>query len=127
METKEGFGVWLRRELTRREWKYPDLAQRTGVSTASISRWVNSVEVPSSENSIRIAEAFFVDPDDVLALAGHRVADKPFPPDDPITEIYRMMRGMRQTPDRIAGIRAIVQMFLETDRDTQGNRSITEA
>lgn len=127
MEFTETFGAWLRRELARLEWKYPELAQRTGVSTASISRWINGVEVPSSENSIRIAEAFFVDPDDVLALAGHRIADKPFPPDDPITEIYRMMRRMRQTPDRVAGIRAIVEMFLQTDREAQGKPLVTGA
>lgn len=114
--TEESLASWLRRQLGRREWKYGDLAERAGVSTASISRWVNGKELPSSENAIKLAEALDADPDDVLALAGHRDPDRPVPPDDPIRELYRMMQRMKKNPDRIETLRAIVERYLENDR-----------
>jgi transcriptional regulator with XRE-family HTH domain len=123
----ESFPAWLRHQLDRREWKPAELARRAGVSSAMISRWINGIDVPSPESCIRIAEVLNVDPDDVLGIAGHRIPDRPLPPDDPISEIYRMMRRMKRTPDRVMTLRRIVEAYLETDGASQESRLLQVA
>lgn len=86
-----------------------------------VSRWINGIDVPSPESCIRIAEVMNIDPDDVLGIAGHRIPDRPVPPDDPISEIARMMRRMKQSPDRLRTIQAIIETYLETDRESHNN------
>lgn len=117
----EPFPVWLRRQIARRDWKSAELARRAGVSSAMVSRWINGIDVPSPESCIRIAEVMNIDPDDVLGIAGHRIPDRPVPPDDPISEIARMMRRMKQSPDRLRTIQAIIETYLETDRESHNN------
>lgn len=122
MAVDKDIAGWIYRQLRRRGWKAADLVRESGIGSGRISEWMNGRGVPSPDNCIRLAETFNVDPDDVLALAGHRIPHEPFPPDDEISEIEHMMRRMRKTGDRVATIRAIVQMYLETDRDTQEGR-----
>jgi transcriptional regulator with XRE-family HTH domain len=117
MTTEQDFSSWLHAQLQRREWRAADLARRTGLNSGTISRWANAIDVPSPENCIRLADAFLLDPDDVLAVAGHRIADRPLPPDDPIAELIRMLRLIRPNQDRIGGLRAILEMYLEIDRE----------
>jgi transcriptional regulator with XRE-family HTH domain len=113
--------AWLRRQILRREWSAAELARRTGVSPTSVSRWLNGREIPSSDNARRIADAFYIDRDDVLARAGHRDPDDPFSPDDPISRLCRKLRQIRQSPDRLMTIDAILDTYLSTDRESQNN------
>lgn len=79
----ETFGVWLARQLRRREWTQADLARHTGISSGRISEWVRGTRLPNSESAIRLADALHEDADYVLALSGHR--PNAFAEDDPET------------------------------------------
>lgn len=118
MATEETLASWLRRELRSRKWNYGDLAERAGVSRASISRWANGVELPTSENARKLADALDAKQQFVLILAGHLDQEEPFPPDDPRTEITQMLHRIDPRPDRLATLKAILRDYLETDRDT---------
>lgn len=80
---QETFGVWLGRQLVRREWTQADLARRTGISSGRISEWVRGTRLPNSESAVRLADALHENPDYVLALTGHRPGA--FTDDDPDT------------------------------------------
>src|SRR6185295_9234152 len=118
---------YIRRQLKRRDWKQADLARESGIGSGRISEWMGGRGTPSPENCIRLAEAFNVDPDDLLALAGHRVPDRPLPPDDPRRELARMLNRIKPSPDRIAILRGILQTYLETDRESQYSRLVPAA
>ena len=64
-------GEFLDAELRARGWNNSDLAERCGRSPSTVSRWRNGHNPPSAQNCGRIAEAFGVEPDVVLRLAGH--------------------------------------------------------
>jgi transcriptional regulator with XRE-family HTH domain len=120
--TKETLASWLRHELARRDWKYADLAERAGVSRASISRWVNGIELPESKNAVKLADALDANPDDVLAMAGHRVPLKPLSPDDPVSRLTRKLKRVKLDATREKMIDRILDLYLETDSETQDNR-----
>jgi transcriptional regulator with XRE-family HTH domain len=65
---------FLRAELTARKWSNSRLARACGVSESLVSRWKNGHTVPTANNCTSIAEAFGVEPDYVLRLAGHMPA-----------------------------------------------------
>lgn len=117
--TGENFGAWLRHQMRRREWHQAEMARQSGLSSAVISRWLTGVNVPSPSNCLKLAETLFVSSDDVLAIAGHRIPDRPIADDDPISELTRMMKQMDPKPDRVNTLRAILQMYLETDHEPQ--------
>lgn len=66
------FGEWLRDEIDRKGWIPAMLADALGVPDGTVARWLNGARVPSSASCKRIAAALGVDPDLVLAHAGHR-------------------------------------------------------
>lgn len=127
MGAEESFPAWLRRQLLRRDWKSAELSRRSGVSSATVSRWVNGLEVPSPESCIRIAEVLNVDSDDVLGLAGHRIPTRPVAPDDPATRLSRLLKRVRWNGDRAKTIEAILETYLETDRESPRNRFLPAA
>lgn len=122
MATEKSLASWLRHELARRDWKYDDLAQRAGVSRASISRWVNGIELPESKNALKLADALDANPDDVLVMAGHRVPLKPMSPDDPVSRLTRKLMRVKLDATREKMIDGILDLYLETDRETQDSR-----
>jgi transcriptional regulator with XRE-family HTH domain len=117
VETGQGIPGWIRRQLARREWTAADLSRRTGVGTGRISEWMSGQRRPNPTSCIALAEAFGVDADDVLAIAGHRIPVEPVDPDDPRRRIDSLLRRVRLTPDRARTIEAILQTYLETDRE----------
>lgn len=46
----------LEENLERRGWSQTDLAERLGVSTAAVSRWLSGERTPSLEMAFRIEE-----------------------------------------------------------------------
>lgn len=123
----EDLAEWLRRQLARREWRAADLSRESGIATSRISDWLNRKRLPSPESCFRLAEALNVDPDDVLALAGHRVPTRPLPPDDPRTEIWAKLNRINPLPDRLKTIDLILDTYLETDRGSQKNALVHAA
>jgi transcriptional regulator with XRE-family HTH domain len=116
----EDIGAWIRRQLTRRDWKAADLSRRMGVSPGRISEWINSERRPSPASCVKLADAFGAELDDVLALAGHRIAAEPLQPDDPKTRVIALIRRVRLTPDRAAGLEATLQAWLALDHNGNG-------
>lgn len=122
MATEETLATWLRRELRSRDWNYGDLAERAGVSRASISRWANGIELPNSENARKLADVLNASQKFVLILAGHFDREEPPSPDDPVSKIERKMRRVRMTGDRVKMIDSILETYLETDSESQESR-----
>jgi transcriptional regulator with XRE-family HTH domain len=119
--TDRDIATWMRRQLDRREWSAADLARHIGMSPGRISEWLAGKRQPSSASCLRLADAFDADPDYVLALAGHRPATTPIPPDAELAELFAMLKRVRLTPDRLAGLKAQARAWLEIDRATPPN------
>lgn len=123
METKSrnhrDFGVWLDRQLSRREWSQADLARRLNVQNATVSRWISGVRQPDTESCERIADVLFLDVDEVLAIAGHRPCDIDIDPDAPGEQIAVMARRISWSEDRYESVRDLFTGWLERDRHKQ--------
>lgn len=73
MATNRGaFGEWLRQELDKRGLSQADFARRVGTSPGLVSNWINNRRVPDPASAERIADGLSMNPDVVLAAAGHR-------------------------------------------------------
>jgi transcriptional regulator with XRE-family HTH domain len=117
---QESFGVWLARQLRRREWTQADLARQTGISSGRISEWVRGTRLPNSESAIRLADALHEDADHVLALSGHR--PNAFAEDDPETAaVVATVRNIRWTEARDP-IRTMLEQMAEYDRRTAATK-----
>ena len=119
MATGSDIAAWIGRQLERRDWSAADLSRRTGIGSGRISEWMTGKRRPSPASCLRLADVFNVDPDDVLALAGHREASFPLQADEPRTRIVNLVRRVRLTPDRVAGLEATLVAWIEFDRATQ--------
>lgn len=83
MEEK-AFAAWLERQLARREWTLADFARRLGIAPSIPSRWLSvRGRRPSPASCDLIADAFGMDVDEVLTLAGHRPRQAKLVDDDP--------------------------------------------
>ena len=94
MATDRDLASWIRRQLARNEWNAADLSRRLGISPGRVSEWLSGKRRPNPSRR-RLADVFNVDPDDVLALVGHRVPDEPLPPDDPRSRIIASSSACR--------------------------------
>ena len=118
--TDPDIASWIKRQLARREWAAVDLSRRTGISTGAISEWTTGKRIPSSQSCLRLADAFGVDPDTVLAIAGHRTASAPL--DDPKADLIAMIRRADLSPEMLAAITTLVRDF-RRDRDPEDHSS----
>ena len=114
MATDRDLASWIRRQLARNEWNAADLSRRLGMSPGRISEWLTGKRRPSTASCRRLADAFNVDPDYVLALAGHRVPDEPLPPDDPRSRIIALVKRVQMTPQQADGLEAMLIAWLES-------------
>ncbi|MCA9879547.1 MAG: helix-turn-helix transcriptional regulator [Thermomicrobiales bacterium] len=112
---------WIKRQLARREWTAVDLARRMGASTGAVSEWTTGKRIPSPQSCLRLADAFSVDPDTVLAIAGHRVA--PVPLDDPKARLIALIRRANMSPQQIAGLEAMLTSWIEAERAAEDHPS----
>lgn len=112
--TKTAFGTWLLMELARREMTQAEFSRRAGFSSGVISLWVNGDRAPSPESCQRIADALFLDIDEVLDAAGIR---RNVTLDDPQTaEFIAQLRRVRWNPDRVMAMKSVLGSWLEMDR-----------
>lgn len=63
------FSDWLLEEMRKREWIQADLARASGLTTASISRYMVD-RVPDKEALRKIARAFNMKPEIIFRAAG---------------------------------------------------------
>ena len=66
--------------------------------------------MPSSQSCLRLADAFGVDPDTVLAIAGHRPA--PAPANDPKANLIALIRRADIPLQTIAALEAMITQYL---------------
>lgn len=118
MGTDSAIGDWIRHELAHREWSAADLARRLGVSSGRISEWSSGRYTPSPASCLRLAEVFAADPDQVLALAGHRAA--PPAPDDAKARLIALIQRVEMTSTQIAGLEAMLTSWAEAARSEEG-------
>jgi transcriptional regulator with XRE-family HTH domain len=111
MGTDSAIGAWIRNELAHRDWTAADLARRLGMSSGRISEWSSGRYTPSPASCLRLAEVFAADPDQVLALAGHRAA--PPAPEDAKARLIALIQRVEMTPTQIAGLEAMLTAWAE--------------
>ena len=114
MDTDPTIGGWIRQELAHRDWTAADLARRLGMSSGRVSEWSSGRYTPSPASCLRLADVFAADPDQVLALAGHRAA--PPAPDDAKARLIRLIERVEMSPTQIAGLEAMLTAWADTPR-----------
>ena len=114
--SKQDIAGWIRQQLAKRDWTAADLARRTGVGTGRISEWMSGHRRPNPASCIVLADAFDVDLDDVLAVAGHRVPAQAVDPADPYHQISSLLRRVRLNHERASTLEAILVAWLKLDR-----------
>jgi transcriptional regulator with XRE-family HTH domain len=108
------FYGWLRRELAARGWRAADLARAAGLKVQVVAKWLYADPVkrvtPSPASCRLIAKVLDVDPDRVLAAAGHRPvepgeSDRPASPFEGEIRyrVRRYERLLRRIPERHRG------------------------
>src|SRR5688572_29537673 len=90
MGNESTIGEWIRHQLAHRDWTAADLSRRLGVSSGRISEWSSGRYTPSPASCLRLAEVFVADPDQVLALAGHRAVAPP--PEDAKSRLITLIQ-----------------------------------
>ncbi|HKG29549.1 MAG TPA: helix-turn-helix transcriptional regulator [Thermomicrobiales bacterium] len=114
MSVGDDFPSWLKRQLHRREWSAAELARRMGVSPARVSEWLAGKYLPNPASCLRLADALNVEPDDVLARAGHREPTEPLAPDDSRSRIIALVKRVQMTPQQADGLEAMLMAWLES-------------
>jgi len=66
----EDFTTWIQKELDYRKWDQAELARRTGITTAHISRIVSGTRRAGHKSCIAIAQALHIPPEEVFQRAG---------------------------------------------------------
>lgn len=107
------FGEWLKQQLKRRQWSQSRLAAAAGVTPTAVSLWLAGKRLPDAESCDKIAEALFLDRDEVLARAGLR----PVAHDDPehVRELTGLLRRIVWTPDRLRVVQNLLRDLAEYD------------
>jgi transcriptional regulator with XRE-family HTH domain len=114
----EQFIAWVRQQLRRRHWNDAEFARQLGMPSGTISRWLTGERQPKTSSCDLIADVFGVDVDLVLTLAGHRPAPLSLQPDDPLMQLFALLKRATLTPDRLAGLTGQVRAWIEFDRTT---------
>ncbi len=117
LDSESTIGDWIRHELAHRDWTAADLARRLGVSSGRISEWSSGRYTPSPASCLRLAEVFAADPDQVLALAGHRAAAPS--PEDAKARLIALIQRVEMTPTQIAGLEAMLTAWADAQRTTR--------
>lgn len=94
------FDQWLFGQLAVREWSQRTLARKVGVHHSAVGHWVAGRSVPDPPNSLKIAEAFGIEPDLVLAIAGHRPLGMP----QDVFEQNQMLRAGRDILEKLMSV-----------------------
>lgn len=64
------FAIWLDDQLTERKWNQAELARRSGLTPAAISRMINGRRGPGLDACQKIADALGLPVTNVLHIAG---------------------------------------------------------
>jgi transcriptional regulator with XRE-family HTH domain len=76
MDPTGDFPAYLRAQLAEKDWTSADLGRHAGVHPASISKWLRGLEVPSVENSRKVADALGANLLEILVSIGILTRDE---------------------------------------------------
>ena len=86
--SKTPFARWLEIELKRRDWRQRQLAEASGVSQQTASRWLSGRSTPAGIHLRSLAVAFDVSADEILELCDQEHLENDEPPcSDPRSEV----------------------------------------
>lgn len=111
------FRDWLLEEMRLRKWNQAEVARRTGILPSVISRWMNKDWLPDATSCFKLSQAFNVDFNMVLRLAGHNPVEPPV-----ATGQHERLMGMVKALDltdasRVSTLDGILRMWLEADEE----------
>lgn len=109
------FGLWLKRQLDRRDMTRPEFARAIHKSPARLSEWINGKRIPDPKSCDLIADALGVDLDLVLWQAGHRPPTKEIDPEDPKIAIYGLVDRVHWTPGNVKLVTRVLRTLLEEE------------
>lgn len=118
--TMDTFGIWILEELEDRGWSMSELARRSGVTHATISRIVSGERNPSAKMCVAIARALKMQSEEVMRLAG-LLPSKP----DETLDIERALYLFNQlspTQRKIILAQMRVLADMEPEEDEAGQR-----
>jgi transcriptional regulator with XRE-family HTH domain len=70
MATQQPFIDWLQHELQQRGWNQAELARRSRLTTAQVSRIMTGEQSPGPVSCQKLARALHLQPEDVFRRAG---------------------------------------------------------
>lgn len=105
MDTTD-FGRWLQSQLDVRRWSQADFVRRSGVGKTSVSSWIAGHKLPDAQSCDKIAEALFLDRDEVLARAGLRPVE--YDDSDVVREFTALLRRIEWNQDRYEFVRSLL-------------------
>lgn len=76
----------LNKLISENEIKQRELADRTGISEVTISRYVNGERIPTVENLVKIAKVFNVSTDYIVGLSNP----------EPAFEVKKIMKKLKE-------------------------------
>lgn len=98
----EQFANWLKRRIEERGLSLRAASTYSGLSPTTIHRLVTEPErTPDPETCHKLAQFFKVDPDYVLAMAGHRIAQVPPERRDYSPEVLQLMDTIASLPPEL--------------------------
>lgn len=73
------FVTFLKEVLRRRKQKPSQMAAELGISHATVSRWLSSMDIPNTSSCQRLADYSGVPVQKIMAIVGHlpKVAERP--------------------------------------------------
>jgi transcriptional regulator with XRE-family HTH domain len=120
------FRDWLLEEMRRRKWNQAEVARRTGILPSVISRWVSRDWLPDATSCFKLSEAFGVDFNYVLRMAGHDPVQTPVATGKHERLWGKLKRVDLTDPTRESTLDGILTMWLEADEEKR-NRQQSEA
>lgn len=122
--TRPNFPFWLRRQIELRDMNQSEFAKRAGVTAGVASQWATGRRRPTVESAKTIADALDTDISEVLAALG--VAAIPAEDSPEVRRVIDLVRRVKLTADREAGLVALLESWRAADERRKGaTRSVT--
>jgi transcriptional regulator with XRE-family HTH domain len=115
------FIAWMRDELEKRRWSQAELGRRSDILASVINRWDRGEWAPNANSCLKIANAFGVEPQFVLEMAGHAPRQRT-PESGKVRQLESAMRFIDwDKPGRWESVMGMLRMYQE--EDTKLNRA----
>lgn len=113
------FPAWLEKQLSDRGWRSTELANKSGLTDAAISRILRGMRQPSPESLTAIAKALRLNPKVVFEAAGQ------FPEDPNVDKWVEAMDhkiNLIKDPSRRKMIESVIDSMVEDEEKEQAGQ-----